>query len=93
MSKSAFAELLGVSHTAISNWENCVNIPDTKSLLTIGKMLGYGIDDLLSLIEGKQIQDNGNRLPELIGDVRRLRDKKSIYEISEAVNEAWLNAV
>ncbi len=39
LSKSAFAELLDVSHTSVASWEKGTYMPDVKSLLRISGCL------------------------------------------------------
>jgi transcriptional regulator with XRE-family HTH domain len=52
MSKSAFGRLLGVSHTAITGWEEGLNEPSTENLKKIANKIGCTLGDLEKLIDG-----------------------------------------
>ena len=56
MSQRAFGKLLGVSATAVNMWEKGLKVPDTENLAQIAAHAGYSIEQLLSHIEGKPIQ-------------------------------------
>ncbi len=56
MSQRAFGKLLGVSATAVNMWEKGLKVPDTENLAHIAAHAGYSIEQLLSSIEGKPIQ-------------------------------------
>ena len=53
LSKSAFADLLGVSHTSVSSWEKGTYMPDVKSLLKISERLGMTVEEFVDAVEGK----------------------------------------
>ena len=57
MSQRAFAKFLGVSATAVQLWEKGVNIPDTEYLAKIAPRAGYSLEELLSCLEGKPVQE------------------------------------
>lgn len=56
MSQRAFGKVLGVSATAVNMWEKGLKVPDTENLAQIAAHAGYSIEQLLSYIEGKPIQ-------------------------------------
>ena len=53
LSKSAFADLLAVSHTSVSSWEKGTYMPDVKSLLKISERLGMTVEEFVDAVEGK----------------------------------------
>jgi transcriptional regulator with XRE-family HTH domain len=57
MSKRAFGRLLGVSATAVQMWEKGVKVPDTENLAQIANKAGYTLEELLSYLDGKPIQE------------------------------------
>ncbi|AFZ25189.1 Helix-turn-helix protein [Cylindrospermum stagnale PCC 7417] len=57
MSQRGFGKLLGVSATAVQLWEKGVNVPDTEYLVKIAARAGYTLDELLSCLDGKPIQE------------------------------------
>jgi transcriptional regulator with XRE-family HTH domain len=57
MSKRAFGKLLGVSATSIQMWEKGVKVPDTENLAKIAARAGYTLEELLSCLDGKPIQE------------------------------------
>jgi transcriptional regulator with XRE-family HTH domain len=57
MSQRAFGKLLGVSATAVQLWEKGVNIPDTEYLAIIAQRAGYRLEELLTCLGGKPVQE------------------------------------
>ncbi len=53
LSKSAFADLSGVSHTSVSSWEKGTYMPDVKSLLRISERVGMTVEEFVYSVEGK----------------------------------------
>lgn len=53
LSQTAFAALIGVSNSRVSNWEQGVNRPDVDKLSAICKTLEISADDLLDIRFGK----------------------------------------
>ncbi|MBR6777623.1 MAG: helix-turn-helix transcriptional regulator, partial [Clostridia bacterium] len=47
LSQEAFAEKLGVSRQAVSKWECGASLPDTDNLITISKLYGVSLDELI----------------------------------------------
>lgn len=60
MSQRAFGKLLGVSATAVQMWEKGVKVPDTENLAQIASKAGYTMEELLSCLEGKPIQESSD---------------------------------
>ena len=48
MTQERLAERLEVTPQAISTWERNENLPDTRNLIALGKILGVSLDDLVS---------------------------------------------
>ena len=46
--QEALAEKLGVTAQAISTWERDENVPDTRNLIALSRVLGISLDDLVS---------------------------------------------
>ena len=60
MSKRAFGKLLGVSSTSVQMWEKGVKVPDTENLAKIAARAGYTLEELLSCLDGKPIQETSD---------------------------------
>jgi len=60
MSKRAFGKLLGVSATSVQMWEKGVKVPDTENLAKIAARAGYTLEELLSCLDGKPIQETSD---------------------------------
>lgn len=61
-SQEALAEKLGISRQAISKWERAEASPDTDNLITLAKLYGVSLDDLLL------VESNGQTGAEEDGD-------------------------
>lgn len=48
LSQEEFAEKLNVSRQAVSKWERGETLPDTDNLITIAKLYGISLDELIS---------------------------------------------
>jgi len=48
LTQEALAERLGVTPQAVSTWERNENIPDTRKLAELARLLGISLDDLFS---------------------------------------------
>ena len=63
LTQEGFAEKLGVTRQAISNWENNRNLPDIEMLICISKTFSISLDVLIlggndmTQMEAKLIQD------------------------------------
>ncbi|MCG6135558.1 MAG: helix-turn-helix domain-containing protein [Nostoc sp. LLA-1] len=60
MSQRAFGKLMGVSATAVQLWEKGVNVPDTEYLAKIAARAGYTLEELLTCLDGKPIQETSD---------------------------------
>jgi len=47
LSQTELANKIGVSHSAISFWENEVNVPNVKDLLKLADVLNVTLDELV----------------------------------------------
>ena len=47
LSQQGLAELMNVTHQAVSKWENGAALPDTPTLLALSKLFGVSMEDLL----------------------------------------------
>ena len=54
MTQEFVAETLGVSHQAVSKWENGTADPSTANLLALAKLYGVSAEDLLRSAAGKE---------------------------------------
>jgi len=48
LSQEALAEELGISRQAVSKWERAESSPDTSNLITLAKLYGVSLDELLN---------------------------------------------
>jgi transcriptional regulator with XRE-family HTH domain len=77
MTKSAFAEMLKVSHTAVGSWEQGLYMPDIKSLVNIAQILDLSVEELLREIEGKNSSIGKNfDLNQMVRDIKHLQPKE-----------------
>ena len=89
MSKSAFARILGVTHTAVTGWENCVSEPDHHNLLAIAKCLGMTLDGLHDCLKGRRA--SSSEFETLVGKIKSMRmTLNQIAVIDHAVSEKLL---
>jgi len=56
MSKSAFGEMLGVSHTAVGSWEQGSCMPDVRIVMKISARLGLTVEEFISAVDGRSFQ-------------------------------------
>jgi transcriptional regulator with XRE-family HTH domain len=75
-SKSAFAELLGVSHTAVGSWEQGLFLPDVKSLVKISELLGLSVEQLLGSIEGRPLKESKSDLSRMVRQINSMALKE-----------------
>ena len=52
-SQEALAEKLGISRQAVSKWERAESSPDTSNLITLAKLYGVSLDELLNTDQEK----------------------------------------
>ena len=55
MSQDILAEALSVTRQALSRWENGLSAPSIDSLITLSRIFGVSIEELLLLDEGTEI--------------------------------------
>ena len=58
-SQEKLAEILGVSRQAVTKWETDTGIPDIENIITLSKIFGISVDELLSL-ENAKSEQGGN---------------------------------
>lgn len=89
MSKSAFARLLGVTHTAVTGWENCLSEPDHHNLLAIARVLGMSLDNLHDCLKGGKA--SASEFDSLVGKIKSMRmSLNQIAVIDHVVSEKLL---
>jgi transcriptional regulator with XRE-family HTH domain len=64
------AEKLNVSHQAVSKWERGESLPDVGTLVTLGKLFGTSVDNLLSGGKSSSQPRNVGKLVEKLSDKR-----------------------
>ena len=47
LTQEQMAEKLNVSRQAVSNWENNKNLPDLEMIITISRVFGLSLDQLM----------------------------------------------
>lgn len=60
LSQEEFAEKVNVSRQAVSKWERGETLPDTDNLITIAKLYGVSLDELISHTPTNTIKTNEN---------------------------------
>lgn len=83
LSKSAFADLLGVSHTSVGSWEKGTYMPDVKSLLRISERLGMTVEEFVWAVEGKP---KPKKLDEMVDKIKSL-PLKQLAVVERAVSD------
>jgi len=86
LSKSAFADLLGVSHTSVSSWEKGTYMPDVKSLLKISERLGMTVEEFVDAVEGKP---KGRSIDEMADKIRSM-PLKQLAIIGKVVSDRFV---
>jgi len=77
LSQRALAKKAKVSHTAINRLEAAEVTPETETIEAIATALGVRVSDLLSLLQGKSIQeDKDPLLSMLFSEIERLSPPK-----------------
>ena len=54
VSFTKFAKKIGVDYMTVTKWENGASIPDAVNLSKLGKVIGFSVQQLLDIIEGRQ---------------------------------------
>jgi len=84
-SLKTFAKRFDVSYQAVSKWESCESFPDRERLAKIANMAGYGLDDFVAYLEGRQPQ-TPSKLGHLKQQVKNLRMSEFV-ELYRAMGE------
>lgn len=83
LSKSAFSDLLEVSHTSVASWKKGTYMPDVKSLLRISERLGMTVEEFVCAVEGKP---KPKKLDEMVDKIKSL-PLKQLAVIDRAVSD------
>ena len=75
MTQGNLAEILGISHQAVSNWERGSALPDVTLLLDLAAALGTTVDNLLSAS-----RDDFTGFDEILNNVKIIPAKIEIDE-------------
>lgn len=86
LSKSAFAELLDVSHTSVASWEKGTYMPDVKSLLRISERLGMTVEEFVYAVDGKPKKKS---LDEMADRIRSM-PLKNLAVINRVVSDRFV---
>jgi phage repressor protein C with HTH and peptisase S24 domain len=54
VSFTKFARKIGVDYMTVTKWENGLSVPDAVNLSKLGKVIGFSVQQLLDIIEGRQ---------------------------------------
>lgn len=81
-SRRSFARNLGVSPSAVINWEEMVSVPDTENLVKIANQSGYTLSELQEMIDGKASQ-NPTTVERVIYEIQQL-NSRDIAKVIEA---------
>ena len=82
LTQGKLAEILGISHQAVSNWERGAALPDVTLLLDLAKALGTTVDNLLSAS-----QDDFKGFDEILSNIEIIKTEP---EKTEKINETEL---
>ena len=84
MTQAHLAEILGISHQAVSNWERGVALPDVTLLPDLAETLGVTIDRLLSAS-----RDDFTGFDEIIDNVEiiKLDEDQMLKELEENLSQ------
>ena len=75
------ADHLGVTAQAVSKWERGENLPDLAFLPDISKLLGVGVDEILSAGKPQSANDN------ITSDLQKLVDSSLFDKILDKFNQ------
>jgi transcriptional regulator with XRE-family HTH domain len=71
MSQKEFARALGVTYSAIQSWENAEVTPSSENLVKISKAAGYSLEELISFLDGKPMEQPTN-VDKIVNQVRTM---------------------
>ena len=75
MTQGKLAEILGISHQAVSNWERGAALPDITLLLDLANALGVTVDNLLSAS-----RDDFKGFDEILNNIEIVKEPAKIDE-------------
>jgi len=78
MTQGELAEILGISHQAVSNWERGAALPDITLLLELADALGTTVDNLLSAS-----RDDFKGFDEILNNIEIIPAKAEPQNINE----------
>lgn len=82
MTQLELAEKLDISRQAVSRWEQGTSEPSTENLVSIGKLFGVPVDDLVN--ETVQLQDEST-VQVVMAEGKETADKRSGYTVAKIV--------
>ena len=90
LSQEEFASRLGVSRQAVSKWECGESLPDTDNLITISRMYGISLDELVGndAVPGRDDgddYDDGDDGVDLDSDEEPVGEKRTVLRILYAL--------
>ncbi len=89
-SRRSFARSLGVSPSAVINWEEMVSVPDTENLVKIANESGYTLSELQEMIDGRQTQPTKS-VERVIHEIQQL-SSRDIARVIEAAARCMAKA-
>lgn len=85
-SQESLARELGLSRQAVSKWERAESSPDTDNLLTLAKLYGVSLDELLNV--GSDVADDVKFEAEDRAEAKRAEDAVASDRLADAVDAA-----
>lgn len=82
MTQMELAEKLDISRQAVSRWEQGTSEPSTENLVSIGKLFGVPVDDLVN--ENVQLQAEST-VQVAVAEEKEPAEKRSKYGIAKVV--------
>lgn len=82
MTQMELAEKLDISRQAVSRWEQGTSEPSTENLVSIGKLFGVSVDDLVN--ESVQLQAEST-VQVAMAERKETADKRSGYTVAKIV--------
>lgn len=85
-SQESLARELGLSRQAVSKWERAESSPDTDNLLTLAKLYGVSLDELLNV--GADVADDVKFEAEDRAEAKQAEDAAASDRLADAVDAA-----